>query len=59
MTVPKIGYQHVNFRENSLFWLYKNSETDKMSENEVKFWLDTAKKEYFFKNKRDITYVEN
>ena len=59
MTVPKIGYQHVNFREDSLFWSYKNDETTKMTENEVKFWLETAKKEIFFKNKRDINYVNN
>jgi hypothetical protein len=59
MTVPKIGYQHVNFRENSLFWSYKNEDSMKMSENEVKFWLDTAKKEFFFKNKREINYVES
>ncbi len=57
MGVPKIGYQHVNFREESLFWLYKNNEKTKLDENEVKFWLDTAKKEFFFKNKRDINYV--
>ena len=57
MTVPKVGYQHVNFREDSLFWLYKNDDTVKLSEDEVKFWLDTAKKEFFFKNKRDINYV--
>jgi len=31
----------------------------RMSENEVKFWLDTAKKEFFFKNKREINYVES
>jgi len=59
MVVPKIGYEHVNFRENSLFWAYKNDESKKMTENEVKFWLETAKKEFFFKNKRDIIYVEN
>jgi hypothetical protein len=59
MTVPKIGYQHVNFRENYLFWSYKNDENTKMTENEVKFWLETAKKEFFFKNKRDITYVNS
>jgi hypothetical protein len=59
MTVPKIGYQHVNFRENSLFWSYKNLENHKLSEKEVKFWLDTAKKEFFFKTVRDIKYVEN
>ncbi len=59
MTVPKIGYQHVNFREESLFWSYKNNEETKLSEGEVKFWLDSAKKEFFFKNKRDIKYVES
>lgn len=58
MGVPKIGYQHVNFRENSLFWSYKNDETMKLTEDEVKFWLDTAKKEFFFKNKREIIYTE-
>ena len=59
MTVPKIGYRHVNFRENSLFWSYKNNEETKLSVGEVKFWLDTAKKEFFFKNKREINYVES
>ena len=58
MTVPKAGYQHVNLREDSLFWRYKNDEKMILSENEVKFWLDTAKKEFFFKNKRDVTYTE-
>jgi glycosyltransferase involved in cell wall biosynthesis len=58
MTVPRVGYQHVNLREDSLFWLYKNNEENKMTEKEVKFWLDTAKKEFFFKNKREVNYVE-
>ena len=55
LTVPRIGYQHLNFREDSLFWLYKNDE-NKLSEDEAKFWLETAKKEFFFKNKRDVNY---
>ena len=59
MTVPKIGYQHVNFREDSLFWNYKEDENSKMDESEIKFWVDTAKKEFFFKNKRDVTYSQN
>lgn len=59
MVVPKLGYQHVNFRENSVFWSYKNDDKTKLSENEVKFWLDTAKKEFFFKNKREVNYVES
>lgn len=59
MGVPKLGYRHVNFRENSLFWMYKNDESLKLSDNDVVFWLNTAKKEYFFKNKRDIDYVKS
>lgn len=58
MTVPRLGYIHVNFREDSLFWNYKNSADKSLSENEAKFWLDIAKKEYFFKNVREIKYVE-
>lgn len=56
VTVPRVGYQHVNLREFSLFWAYKNDKSVKLEEAEVKFWLDTAKKEYFFKNKRDVKY---
>ena len=59
MTIPRLGYQHVNFREDSLFWNYKNSENMRLSQDEVKFWLDTAKKEFFFKNNREINYVES
>jgi len=59
ITVPKIGYVHVNFREDSLFWSYKNDDAIKLSENEVKFWVETAKKEFFFKDKRDITYLDS
>lgn len=58
MTVPRIGYQHVNFREDSLFWNYKNNESTKLKEEEVKFWLETAKKEFFFTNKRDVKYEQ-
>ena len=56
MTVPKVGYQHVNMRDDSLFWEYKNNDSNKLTEPEVKFWLETAKKEFFFKNKRDVKY---
>ena len=59
LTLPRIGYQHVNFREDSLFWKYKNNEETKLSDDEVKFWLETAKKEFFFKNKRDVNYTIN
>jgi hypothetical protein len=56
MTVPKLGYRHVNLRENSLFWRYKNDGDMLIAEDEVKFWLDAAKTEYFFINKREIKY---
>jgi hypothetical protein len=58
MSIPKLGYEHMNLREDSLFWLYKNNEEQILNEKEVKFWLETAKKEFFFKNKRDINYTE-
>ena len=55
MTIPKLGYKHTNLREGSIFWNYKFGE-EKMIEDEVKFWIQTAKKEFFFKNKRDVKY---
>ena len=55
MTIPKLGYKHTNMREGSIFWNYKFGE-DKMLEDEVKFWVQTAKKEYFFVNDRNIKY---
>lgn len=55
MTIPKIGYKHVNFREGSLFWSYKNG-NNIMSEDEIKFWIQSAKKEYFFTEDRSIKY---
>ncbi len=59
MVVPRIGYRHVNLRKDSLFWLYKNDEKTKLAENEAKFWVETAKKEFFFTNKREVIYNEN
>ena len=59
MSIPKIGYKHVNLRTGSIFWNYKNDE-NKLTENEVKFWIESAKKEYFFTKERDIKYeLEN
>lgn len=55
MTIPKIGYKHVNFREGSIFWNYKNGE-NVLTEDEVKFWVNSAKKEYFFIDDRAINY---
>lgn len=56
MTIPRIGYKHMNLREGSIFWNYKNGE-EKISDNEVSFWIDSAKKEHFFTNDRNIKYA--
>lgn len=56
MTVPRVGYNHVNFREDSLFWKIKFDESDKVSEDEAKFWLTTAKEECIYTDKREVTY---
>jgi glycosyltransferase involved in cell wall biosynthesis len=58
MTIPKLGYKHLNLRPESIFWDLKFGE-NKIDEQEVKFWVSTAKKEYFFVNDRDIKYLEN
>jgi glycosyltransferase involved in cell wall biosynthesis len=55
MTIPKLGYKHSNMREGSIFWNYKFGE-EKMLEDEVKFWVQTAKKEFFFTEDRTIKY---
>jgi hypothetical protein len=48
----------MNLREGSIFWNYKNGE-DKMTQDEAKFWIDSAKKEYFFANDRKIKFESN
>jgi glycosyltransferase involved in cell wall biosynthesis len=55
MTIPRIGYKHMNMREGSIFWNYKFGE-NKITEHEVAFWIDSAKKEHFFIEDRDINY---
>jgi hypothetical protein len=55
MSIPKIGYKHINLRDGSIFWNYKFGE-NKLTEDEVRFWIDSAKKEYFFINDRAIKY---
>ena len=55
MTIPKIGYKHMNLREGSIFWNYKNGE-DRISQDEAKFWIDSAKKECLYTNEREINY---
>lgn len=55
MTIPKIGYKHMNMREGSIFWNYKYGE-NKITENEATFWIESSKKEQFFVNDRNIKY---
>ena len=55
MTIPRIGYKHMNLREGSIFWNYKNGE-QRVTDDEVRFWLESAKKEHFFVDDRNIKY---
>lgn len=51
--IPKNIYRHVNMREGSLFWDYQQG-VDKITPDEAKFWMETAKKEYFHTKDREI-----
>ena len=55
MTIPRIGYKHSNMREGSIFWQYRFGDSQ-LTQDEVSFWLDSAKKEHFFKEDRNIKY---
>ena len=55
MSIPRIGYKHTNLRDGSIFWNYKNGR-DILTPEEVKFWIESAKKEYFFINDRAIKF---
>jgi hypothetical protein len=55
MSIPRIGYKHMNLREGSIFWNYKNGD-EAITPDEVKFWVESAKKEFFFINDRAIKY---
>ena len=54
MTIPRFGYKHVNQRTGSLFSSYKET----LDPAEARWWLATAKKEYYFPKDRNITYSE-
>lgn len=56
MVLPKFGYKHVNQRAGALFTTYKET----LDPIEARWWLSTAKKEYYFPKDRKITYeVQN
>jgi GT2 family glycosyltransferase len=52
--IPKFGYKHTNERENSLFYNYKKE----IRPDEAKWWQSVAKREYMFKEDRDIPILE-
>jgi hypothetical protein len=52
--VPKVGYIHTANRAGCLTNTYK----DEMSSKEIEWWLELAKKEYFFPQDRNKTYEE-
>ena len=52
--VPKIGYIHSVNREGCLTNVYKKE----LSEKEIEWWLDLAKKEYFFPQDRNKKYED-
>lgn len=52
MVIPRFGYKHVNQRAGSLFATYKET----IDPAEARWWLSTAKKEYYFPKDRKITY---
>lgn len=49
--IPKVGYNHYLGRDGSLLDIYRKT----ISDDEAKYWLNTAKKEYFFTEKREIS----
>lgn len=55
MSVPRVGYKHMNLREGSIFWNYKNGQ-NQITEDEARFWIESAKKESFYNVERDIKY---
>jgi len=41
-----------------LFWNYKFNQDMTLGDEEAKFWMDVAKKEYFFTNDRAVEYTD-
>lgn len=52
MVIPRIGYKHVNLRNDSLFKTYRTE----MDNEESRWWMNKAKKEYFWSEDRKLTY---
>ena len=52
--IPKVGYIHMINRPDSLADEYSKT----ISSDEAEWWIDLAKKEYFYKEDRNKTYEE-
>ena len=50
--VPKVGYNHTLGRNGSLTEAYKKE----ITEDEIKWWFDLAKRDYFFKDEKEPSY---
>lgn len=53
--IPKVGYYHIPNRPGSI----TNNYSETMSEKEADWWIDLAKKEYFFAQDRKKTYRDD
>lgn len=54
-SIPKVVYTHLDNRPGSLFNEYTNGRTA-LTDEEVRFWFDTAHKECFFPEDRKVAY---
>jgi hypothetical protein len=52
--IPKVGYYHIPNRPGSI----TNNYAENMSEKEADWWINLAKKEYYFVQDRNKTYVD-
>lgn len=52
MTIPKLGYKHLNQRPGSLFNQYKQT----IDPVEANWWLNKAKNEYYHTTDRELSY---
>lgn len=52
MVIPRIGYKHMNLREDSLFDNYAKE----LDPNESKWWLEQARKEFHWSEDRELKY---
>ena len=52
--IPKVGCLHKIDRPGSMIAVYNET----MSEKEAEWWINAAKKEYYFKQDRNKTYKE-